>query len=196
MSVCVCDGCEGIIGMGRGVGCVAGAACGCECHVWDSRTCAEIVIAHKRAAPRLNVEFTAGMHRNHLFKYLDAHLNADEITRAVEINQESPAGHASAINNVVVPKSIAQLARNVSPVSVVMEGLGGNYYKPKLTATTSAGSKVIDNADNLLSASRRMVNAAAARRPAAARTPIKKPAAGKRPTTPVQKKKKACRQDT
>ena len=211
MQTLVCDGCDGLLGMGRGVGCRRGANCGCECHVWDCRTCAEIVIAHKRAAPQLNVAKTSGMHRMQLLQYLDDNLSANQITRAVEINLASPdyrdIGAIPISDNCMVPLNISELAGSVSPVAVV-ELDAGHLSKPKLALSRKGPSlivnmkggapaaaksvKTIDKADDLLSASQALIKSARLQVAPALKTKvtIRKPQKGK------MTQKKACRRDT
>ncbi len=76
--------------MGRGMGCDDGEECDCDCHAWDSRTCAEIVSTHKRAQPELDVSHMAGMHRNKILNHLTLTLSDDDLTTAHELNEVTP----------------------------------------------------------------------------------------------------------
>lgn len=114
----ICDGCEGFMLMGVGMGCCNGKRCDCDCHSWDSRTCSEIVLTHKRADPTLDVAAMAGMHRNKIMKYLVKNMTDKAMTDAYYINMSTPGIDGPPRTDCVhVPTNIIQLTSRVKPVA-------------------------------------------------------------------------------
>ena len=118
----ICDGCEGIMLMGMGVGCCKGSRCDCECHSWDSRTCSEIVITHKRADPTLDVAPMAGMHRNKIMAYLVKQMTDKAMTEAYNINMSTPGVDGPPRADCThVPMNIVALTSRIKPVGCVRD---------------------------------------------------------------------------
>ena len=129
-----CDTCEGVLLLGRGMGCKRGTDCRCKCHQWDARTALQIVITHKRAKPSLNVAPLAGVHRNKIFAYLVRNMTAIELTRAFDLNSMDEAGiKGPTITSDWVPMDVVSITSKLTAASVV--------YKDGVSALPSVSSR-------------------------------------------------------
>eukprot|EP00966_Prymnesium_polylepis_P113691 2628714-Prymnesium_polylepis.1 len=125
-----CDDCEGIMLMGRGIGCTRGSKCCCRCYSWDARTCSEIVITHKRAYPDLDVTEIAAMPRNKILGFLFAKMPGKAMGNAYNINMATP-GHDGPCRTdcAYVPMNIIQLTSRINRVVTFDYALEGSLER-------------------------------------------------------------------
>lgn len=142
----ICDDCEGIMLMGRGIGCTRGSKCCCRCHSWDARTCSEIVITHKRAYPDLDVTEMAGLPRNKILGFLCAKMSDKAMGIAYNINMATP-GHDGPCRTdcAYVPMNIIQLTSRINRVVTFDLGVEGSLERWGLKQKTSDWKAVAKN---------------------------------------------------